>query len=370
MTKANDNTMESILSLWKRAGKDFLLYKKPHTEEIVFLSLGIPALYTSLKEITSTDGYLMAPFTPSQEVPIALYPILHKIEGIKEIETYLTMQTAIEEREWRKETSTFPVTSATQSDYQKKFDCFLQALRTGNMEKLVLSVTQQHKLSAPFAPIQSFLSACVLYPTAYVALISTELHGSWLTATPELLLEQRGEYWKTMSLAGTLPKDKDGVSIVWDEKNQLEQQIVSNYITEVLKPYAQELKIIPPHTQEAGELVHLCTDFSFQLKEQQRLGELLDALYPTPAICGLPKKEAHALINTAEGYERGMYSGIIGELSAENTALYVNLRCLQWTERSIATYAGSGLLRNSTVDKEWEEVQRKQQTILSAVRLK
>ena len=92
-----------------------------------------------------------------------------------------------------------------------------------------------------------------------------------------------------------------------------------------------------PYTARAGQLVHLKTDFYFLLKNTDHIGDLLQELHPTPAVCGLPKEEAFRFIPDNEGYDRSYYSGFTGWLDTEgHTDIYVNLRCMEieseWTE--------------------------------------
>lgn len=60
----------------------------------------------------------------------------------------------------------------------------------------------------------------------------------------------------------------------------------------------------------AANLYHLRTDIAFRLHDTGRLGDVLDALYPTPAVCGIPKDEARRFILQHEHQSRKYYSGL------------------------------------------------------------
>ena len=125
-----------------------------------------------------------------------------------------------------------------------------------------------------------------------------------------------------------------------------------------------------PYTARAGQLVHLKTDFLFQLKETKFLGELLKELHPTPAVCGLPKKEAYQFIAENEGYDRRYYTGFIGWMDLEGqTDLYVNLRCMEIRTTEVKLYAGGGILPSSEVRNEWDETNQKMKTMKKIVSL-
>jgi isochorismate synthase len=91
----------------------------------------------------------------------------------------------------------------------------------------------------------------------------------------------------------------------------------------------------------------------------------LEALHPTPAVCGLPKQEAREFILAHEGYDRRYYTGFVGMLDlASATDLYVNLRCMQChADGQVTLYAGGGILPSSQCGKEWEESRQKMKTM-------
>ena len=86
------------------------------------------------------------------------------------------------------------------------------------------------------------------------------------------------------------------VPITWTTKNIQEQRVVATYIAECLEQYASDFSEEGPSTVRAANLVHLRSDFSFTLPDNNHIGDLLLSLHPTPAVCGLPKKSAFDFI--------------------------------------------------------------------------
>ena len=197
-----------------------------------------------------------------------------------------------------------------------------------------------------------------------IYLCHTPVTGTWLGSTPEIILSGSSQSWKTVALVGTLPI-VDGVEPTeWSEKNKEEQAIVAEYIRKIIKKHGAKMTEKGPYTARAGQLVHLKTDFLFQLKETGFLGNLLKELHPTPAICGLPKEEAYQFILSNEGYDRRYYSGMVGWLDPKGqTDLYVNLRCMEIRSTEVKLYAGGGILPSSEVRSEWEETSQKMKTM-------
>ena len=124
-------------------------------------------------------------------------------------------------------------------------------------------------------------------------------------ATPEILLQGNGNAFHTMSLAGTqkapattIPplSTKAVEGLEWPQKDQEEQQYVTDYIEACIRTFSDDYRLQGPYTMTAAHLCHLRTDIHFRLPCADVLGDVLEALYPTPAVCGIPKEPARRFI--------------------------------------------------------------------------
>jgi isochorismate synthase len=239
------------------------------------------------------------------------------------------------------------------------------------------------------------------YPDAFVYLMHHPKVGTWLGATPEKLLEVERNRIKTMALAGT-KKYQDTLDVAWGEKEREEQQIVTDSILDNLKEYVSNIKTNGPSTIRAGGLLHLRTDISGEIILPSRkdamhlfsgdamhristLKNIITALHPTPAVCGLPKIEAKEFILNHENYDSEFYTGFLGEINMpqemkrssnrrnqENqayssivpkTSLFVNLRCMKISDSRAEIFVGGGITMDSDPEAEWEETQNKASTM-------
>lgn len=250
----------------------------------------------------------------------------------------------------------------------------------GFLEKVVLSrKVEAHINKGPVALFEALLR---LHPAAFCYLWYHPKVGTWLGASPELLLSVRNKQLQTMSLAGTLPFSQDKAPI-WGDKELEEQAMVTRYISQALEDRLLELNVSETESVRAGSIWHLRTCISGRLKKKG-LAAVLKALHPTPAVCGLPKTEAHGFILKCEPYDRTYYTGFLGELNfggngqgaarhnngeqygatRENTNLFVNLRCMQLVNDKVEIYVGGGITKDSEPLKEWEETLAKSTTML------
>lgn len=209
-----------------------------------------------------------------------------------------------------------------------------------------------------------FKRLCAAYKEeAFVYLISDEQFGTWIGATPEVLLSGNEQELQTMALAGT----KHEQQTAWTSKEKEEHQYVVDYITEKIRNEGgEQLEILPTSTVKAGAVYHLKTAFSFHLPSQ-KWNSLLTNLHPTPAVCGTPQEAAMNYILRMEPHEREFYAGMIGRKSEDWLSVYVNLRCMQVLNNKFALYLGGGITPASEVQKEFQETEDKSQTLLNVI---
>ena len=325
----------------------FALYRMPYTNEQLTVC-GRVEIVSSFAELSSHNGFVVAPFSVSEECPLL---IINDEQHI--IPEHVPLECA-------------DIEKGRREDYRIDFQNFHAHLMNGDFQKLVLSRNMMMERGDDESPLTLFQRACDSYPRMFIALVYTPQTGLWLTSTPEILLAGEGSEWQTMALAGTMIFE-DGLR--WSDKNIQEQRYVATYIARHLEQYVTDYREEGPYTVRAGHLAHLRSDFFFSLSDNGCIGELISSLHPTPAVCGLPKKPAFQFLQQYEQHQRSYYSGFMGPLFLNNhTHLFVTLRCMQIFQNAYRLYAGGGLLKDSVEELEWEETETKLDTMRRIVR--
>ena len=337
-------------------------------------TVGEPLRLGSYSELNGRNGFVVAPFTITDEQPIWLIKADEvKVMGIDEIQVD---DDCDENNGAQTDTCCSEHSSIPSAEYARDFERFHDELVAGMFSKIVLGRSATHTFSHTINPLKLFKDACRSYPRLFIALTRLPSGEYWLTATPEILLDGVGEKWRTIALAGTMQLDKDNLEfdvppavdgktvgdIRWSTKNIQEQRYVASYIGECLKQLDIDFEEEGPRTVRAANLVHLRSDFTFTLYNSARVGSVLEVLHPTPAVCGLPKQTAHDFIVANEHAPRDYYCGFMGALG-EDTHLYVSLRCMRIRDNQCRLYAGGGLLKESVMEQEWMETEAKMQTM-------
>lgn len=347
----------------------FALYRLPGEEEPNLVMQETEETCLRLNNLTELDGrtgFMVAPFLVRVQTPVILIRPEIVLRGETAIFDHLrnkkwTIPSRISPLAGRDETF-----SGLFASYAETYRRFQVGLEEEHLKKLVLSRIVTEGRTADFSAGRTFERAKCRYPDHFVYLCHTPETGTWLGCSPELLFSGKRRHGHTVALAGTLLAD--GKSR-WDRKNLDEQQIVTDYIKEQLEKAGYPYQAYGPFSVRSGNLLHLKTEFSFPLSDAASVGQLLQALHPTPAVCGLPKEEAQAFILENEKIDRRYYSGFLGGINlGDRTDLYVNLRCAEINTHSLRIYAGGGILPSSHLQSEWEETENKLQTIRSLLR--
>ncbi len=255
------------------------------------------------------------------------------------------------------------------NSYSSQFYKMMEHLKSGKLKKIILSrtITKNKNLLPILA--QVFFDLCNKHPQAFVYLINSPNTGIWTGVSPETILKKTGDSISTVSLAGTRNKlDSDIKS--WSFKELEEQEMVSNYIDDVLKNYnIANYQKEGPEVIKAGNVNHLVTSYSFPFKSiKDSLGEFVFDLYPTPALCGEPKLQALNLISEIEPHRRSYYGGFLGPVNKNNIDLFVNIRCMKVNNKHSTIFVGGGLTLQSDLQNEWDETVLKSKTLLSVIR--
>ncbi|GAA4809420.1 chorismate-binding protein [Litoribaculum gwangyangense] len=344
----------------------FVVYRKPNDDRFFCLLQSSEDLFFT--EDFTDQGFVFSPFDESKKTILIPLHVSEKLSSKK----ITDMDLSIPEKAG--------IQNSQSLDLEKEFHMNLikkgvETINTSDLKKVVLSRKEKINLSNSY-PISIFKKLYNRYKSAFVYCWYHPKVGLWLGATPETLLKIEGKQFSIMALAGT--QDYKGtLNVVWQNKEKQEQQYVTDFIVDNLKPCVENIKISDVETVKAGNLLHLKTMISAHLKSDVQLKQIIKVLHPTPAVCGLPQLEAKQFIIKHESYDREYYTGFLGELNFETTSgsrlgrrnienraytmtkkstqLYVNLRCMQIKKQEAIIYVGGGITESSNPESEWQE---------------
>jgi isochorismate synthase EntC len=199
-------------------------------------------------------------------------------------------------------------------------------------------------------------------------------HSGILGATPEILFDRTADSIETMALAGTMSKHlpEAKARLLADPKERREHQLVIESIVATLKRFGK-VRVGETGILELPKLYHLMTPISAIIDpklidsadnaETLLSQKLLKALHPTPALGIWPKSSDLSILKNLTTGERRDFFGspirfVISEPNLSERVL-VTIRSIYWNEAGSNVGAGCGILKESSAEAEWREIQTK-----------
>jgi menaquinone-specific isochorismate synthase len=295
--------------------------------------------------------------------------------------------------------SQFTLTSVMDHDaWSQMVAGAIARVQDGGLGKVVLSRQVEVTANRPFVIPDVLSRLLALYPTCMIFRI-----GGFIGASPELLIERRGDRVASHPLAGTIGRSGDLATdealisgLLASPKQRREHAYVIEGLRSSLAPVCTDLDVPDkPTVLELRNVCHLATRLTGVLsaraatKGEAEAGgapaswadgtahpglrvpdalQLVSRVHPTAAVGGSPTDAAVACIGEIEGYDRGLYAGPVGWMDARGDGSWaIGLRSATVDGDRATLYAGVGLVAGSRPGSELEETQLKLQALLAAM---
>jgi isochorismate synthase len=249
----------------------------------------------------------------------------------------------------------------------------LAEIEAGRLAKLVLSRRCEVVADRPLSPLRALERLRASHPGCTVFAVGDGARVL-VGATPEMLARLRGDRLETAAVAGTAPSGSDGAGaqlgreLLASVKNRHEHALVVDDVRARLASLSGEIEAPPaPQLLSTEALQHLHTPLRARLRAGVGLLEVVDALHPTPALCGTPRALARSILRRREPASRGWYGGGIGWLDADGGAVAVAIRGALIEGSRALLHAGAGIVAGSVWEDEVEETRLKMRPLLAAL---
>ncbi|MBS4168897.1 Salicylate biosynthesis isochorismate synthase [Parachlamydia sp. AcF125] len=248
----------------------------------------------------------------------------------------------------------------------KGFDDLQKMFCQGKMEKAVPFAFELSSPSMSCEKLQNCLSRLLDYSDAH----PVHVYGFWnqqggiLGGTPEVLFkiqQKEKSLLSTHACAGT--RCYAEAASLFDEKERHEHQVVVRGIVESLTPFGR-IQVGELKTLHLPFLSHLITPIEVELHALADFEKIVQALHPTPALGGFPKKESFDWMKDYQTtVKRARFGAPAGYIYKNLASCFVSIRNVQWNAERMMIGAGCGVVAKSQVDHEWKEINLKMQSI-------
>lgn len=227
-------------------------------------------------------------------------------------------------------------------------------IKRGSFNKVILARKTTLQLAKPLDPkiLFSRLKRQAA-PTTTKFCLELSDHRIFLGATPEVLFSRKKRVLHTMALAGTSKTTQ------FTKKDKEEVDWALEGIKEALLPLCDTLEVEPLRVLRSTKVNHLHYPIKALLKQNVADTHLIDALHPTAAIGGWPRKEALAFIKAHEPFDRGPYAEPLGYSTFDRSFFVIGIRSAILEGSFLHLFAGTGIVQDSDPTQEWMELEAK-----------
>ncbi len=246
----------------------------------------------------------------------------------------------------------------------------LHKIDKGEIDKVVLARRTDVKFKEAVEAIDYLHALKSANDRCYFFLFQPRQGAAFLGATPERLLKIEKNRLISEAVSGSVARggnpDEDkhrGAWLLRDQKELSEQKFVSDDLIAKFHRLTREIDLPgPPEIVKLANVQHLVSKVSGVLRNGISIGEMVSSLHPTAAVGGCPVSAAISLIERLEPFSRGWYAGPVGIISYELTEMAVGIRSSLVVDRVISLFTGAGIVKGSTPESEWKEIEDKMST--------
>ena len=247
----------------------------------------------------------------------------------------------------------------------------VERIREHDLSKVVLARDLTGHLPAESDVRRALVELALGYPDCWTFAVDGLIGSS-----PETLVRVHHGTVTARVLAGTISRGRDAASdndaaiaLAASTKAQDEHRFAVASVLDALRPHSADLAASDlPFTLKLPNLWHLATDVAGTLSDGASSLDLADALHPTAAVAGTPKRDAIALIRELEPFDRGRFAGPVGWVGGDGDGEWaIALRCAQLSDGGdLTAYAGGGIVADSDPERELAETVMKFRPIVEA----
>ncbi len=275
----------------------------------------------------------------------------------------------------------FRVRSALRTDmdaeaYARAFDRVQRYIRDGDCYQVNLA--RRFSVAAEGDPWTLYNSLRRLSPAPYSAYLRTP-HGNVLSVSPERFLRVRGGEVETRPIKGTRPRATDAVTdqalareLGSSTKDRAENIMIVDLLRNDLGKTCATGSIRVPRLLEVesfSNVHHLVSTVTGRLGPGMHTTELLRGCFPGGSVTGAPKLRAMEIIEELEPHRRSVYCGAIGYLGYDGGMdTNIAIRTLLFQDGTAHFWAGGGLVADSELAAETQEILDKAQAMLSLLK--
>ena len=183
--------------------------------------------------------------------------------------------------------------------------------------------------------------------------------------SPETFITINGNTISTFPMKGTMDASVEDAEkqLMNDIKEVSEHNTIVDLMRNDMNMVAKKVRVekfryIERIKTHEKELLQTSSKISGDLPNdwRERVGDILLKLLPAGSISGAPKKKTIEIIEDAEGYDRGWFTGVFGYFDGNNLDSAVMIRFIENINGQLYFKSGGGITHFSRCEQEYQEL--------------
>lgn len=200
------------------------------------------------------------------------------------------------------------------------------------------------------------------------ALYRLWLKDEFVVFSPEIFVRIQNGIIKSFPMKGTIDATLPFAEkiLMEDKKEIAEHATIVDLIRNDLSMVANQVcveryRYVDRINTNHGSILQTSSEITGKLPEGylSSLGTILFQLLPAGSITGAPKKKTMEIIASAETYNRGFYTGIVGYFDGNNLDSSVMIRFIEQENSQLYFKSGGGITSKSIPENEYNEMIQK-----------
>lgn len=268
-------------------------------------------------------------------------------------------------------TGRFHQYSLSRSQYARCFQQAQEEIRQGNTFQCQIGIQSRYSIQGN--PFLLYMRLRQLSPSPYMYFLKFG-SSAIIGASPELLFRMRDRHMETFPLAGTIRRGSSAREdaalareLLASEKEKAEHAMLVDLHRNDIGRVAQFGTVGVRRFMEVKRLRHVAhieSEITGILGPKENMFTAFASNFPAGTLTGAPKIESMRIIDRLEPCARGPYGGAIGHFGLNGDCTFaIPIRTLFLNGSYGFTQAASGIVYDSIMEKEYDEIMRKMQTI-------
>ncbi len=250
------------------------------------------------------------------------------------------------------------VSPITIEQYKLKFDFVIDQIHKGN--SFLTNLTQPTAIQTNFNLQDLYVQGKSRY--------KLWLKDHFVFFSPETFIKIENNTISSFPMKGTIDAAVPNAQqlILNDSKEMAEHATIVDLIRNDLSLVAQKVNVkryryVEKLTTNKKDLLQVSSEITgeLDLNFKNKFGDLIVELLPAGSISGAPKKKTIDIIEKAETYDRGFYTGVCGYFDGTTLNSAVMIRFIEQQDDKLVFKSGGGITAQSDLKKEYEELIQK-----------